>query len=57
MFPIGITGVLSGQYDRAYGMEKRKDTTFVVSSGISDWAIPFKTAAFSEYVVIDISPY
>ncbi len=56
MFPIGITGVLSGQYDRAYGMEKRKDTTFVVSSGISDWAIPFKTAAFSEYVVIDISP-
>ncbi len=54
MFPIGITGVLSGQYDRAYGMEKRKDTSFVVNSGISDWAIPFKTAAFSEYVVIDV---
>lgn len=54
LFPIGITGVLSGQYDRAYGMEKRKDTTFIVSSGISDWAIPFKTATFSEYVVIDI---
>lgn len=54
VFPIGITGVLSGQYDRAYGIEKRKDTTFVVSSGISDWAIPFKTATFSEYVVIDI---
>ncbi len=54
IFPIGITGVLSGQYDRAYGMEKRKDTTFVVNSGISDWAIPFKTAAFSEYVVIDV---
>lgn len=55
MFPIGITGVLSGQYDRAYGIEKRKNTTFVVSSGISDWAIPFKTATFSEYVVIDIA--
>lgn len=54
MFPVGITGVLSGEYDRAYGIEKRKDTTFIVSSGISDWAIPFKTAAISEYVVIDI---
>jgi len=54
LFPIGITGVLSGEYDRAYGMEKRKDTTFIVNSGISDWAIPFKTATFSEYVVIDI---
>lgn len=54
MFPIGITGVLSGEYDRAYGIEKRKNTTFIVSSGISDWAIPFKTATFSEYVVIDV---
>ena len=55
LFPIGITGVLSGEYDRAYGIEKRGDTAFIVSSGISDWAIPFKTATFSEYVVIDIA--
>lgn len=54
MFPIGITGELSGENDKTYGLEKREETTFIVSSGISDWAIPFKTAAIAEYVVIDI---
>lgn len=54
LFPVGITGELSGENDKTYGLEKRKDTTFIVSSGISDWAIPFKTAAIAEYVVIDI---
>ncbi|MCR5677387.1 MAG: metallophosphoesterase [Agathobacter sp.] len=54
MFPIGWTGVWSGLNDRTYGMEERNDTTFVVSSGISDWAIRFKTATFSEYVVLHI---
>lgn len=43
-----------GGNDRVYGQETRNDTTFIVTSGISDWAIKFKTGCFSEYVVIDI---
>lgn len=54
MFPIGITGELSGANDKTYGMEKRGDTVFIVNSGISDWAIKFKTATRSEYGVIDL---
>lgn len=54
IWPAGIIGVLSGSNDRAYGTETRNKTDFVVSSGISGWAIPFKTGTVSEYVVIDI---
>lgn len=54
MFPVGITGEFTGANDKTYGMEKRKNTTFIVNSGISDWAIPFKTAAIAEYGVIDV---
>ena len=48
-----------GQYiiranNRTYGIEKRKDTTFIVCSGISDWAIDFKTGCISEIVVVDV---
>ena len=43
-----------GGNDRVYGQETRDGTTFIVTSGISDWAIKFKTGCFSEYVVIDI---
>ena len=44
-----------GVNDNIYGMEKRKDTDFIVTSGISDWAIKFKTGCRSEYVMIDIN--
>lgn len=54
MFPVGITGVLSGANDMTYGMEVRGKTTFIVNSGISDWAIKYKTAAIAEFGVIDI---
>jgi predicted MPP superfamily phosphohydrolase len=43
-----------GFNDRVYGKEVRGDTTFIVTSGISGWAIPFKTGCISEYVIIDI---
>ena len=33
---------------------KKDQTNFIVTSGISDWAIKFKTGCRSEYVVIDI---
>lgn len=54
IFPGGLIGVWIGANDRAYGAEVRGSTQFLVTSGISGWAIPFKTGAISEYVVIDI---
>ena len=35
-------------------METRGKTSFIVNSGISDWAIKFKTGTISEYGIIDI---
>ncbi len=43
-----------GGDDNVYGAERRKNTDFFVTSGISDWAIKFKTGCRSEYVIIDI---
>ena len=40
--------------DRIYGTEQRQNTDFIVTSGISDWAIKFKTGCRSEYVIVDI---
>ncbi len=54
IFPAGLIGLALGANDRTYGTEVRNKTTFVVTSGISGWAIPFKTGAISEFVVIDI---
>lgn len=56
IFPAGQIGLLMGSNDRRYGAETRNGTAFVVTSGISGWAIPFKTGTFSETVVIDILP-
>ena len=55
LIPIGQVGVMIGTLDKTYGMEKRGNTTFIVSSGISDWAMKFKTGTISEYVVIDLN--
>ena len=54
MIPVGITGELSGANDKTYGLEKRKNTTFIVNSGISDWAIRYKTGTIAEYGIIDV---
>ncbi len=55
MFPAGLIGLALGANDSVYGVQERDGTTFVVTSGISGWGIPFKTGTYSEYVVIDIS--
>ena len=55
IFPAGQIGLLMGANDAIYGVERRGDSTFIVTSGISGWAIPFKTGTFSEFVVIDIT--
>lgn len=52
--PINHIGELIGENCLRYGHEKRQNTDFIVSSGISSWAFKFKTGCFSEYTVIDI---
>ncbi|MBS5484607.1 MAG: hypothetical protein KHX37_07255 [Eubacterium sp.] len=49
-----MTQLVQGLDDRVYGYEKRENTNFVVTSGIPDWAIKFKTGCKSEYVIINI---
>lgn len=51
---IRDVGVWIGANDKTYGYEKRGDTNFIVSSGISDWAIDFKTGCVSEIVVVTV---
>lgn len=55
IFPSGQIGLLMGANDAIYGLERRGNTDFIVTSGISGWAIPFKTGCRSEFVVIDLA--
>ena len=54
LIPLNVMQLFIKVNDKTYGLEKRKDTTFIVNSGLGDWAIKFKTGSKSEYVVIDI---
>ena len=54
LIPISYVGEWLGANDRTYGREKRGTTEFIVTSGISDWAIGFKTGTKSEYVVLNL---
>lgn len=54
LFPLAFISGLVSENENIYGYEKRENTNFIVTSGISDWAIRFKTGCRSEYVVIDI---
>ena len=54
MLPLGLVGTISGSNDQEQGLEKRGNTNFIVTSGISDWVVQFKTGTKSEYVIIDI---
>ncbi|MBQ9519195.1 MAG: metallophosphoesterase [Firmicutes bacterium] len=54
LFPITYLGEWFDINDRTYGHEKRSNTDFIVTSGISDWALKFKTGTKSEYVIINV---
>lgn len=54
LIPLGQLGVMLGANDKIYGIETMDKTTFIVNSGISDWAMKFKTGTVSEYGVIDL---
>jgi predicted MPP superfamily phosphohydrolase len=53
-FPFNQIGVLTRSYERSYGHERREHTDFIVSSGIADWSLIFKTGCKSEFVVVDV---
>ena len=55
LIPITYVGEWTGQNDRTYGYEKINRTDFIVTSGISDWELKFKTGAKSEYVSINVN--
>ncbi len=54
LFPITHLGKILSINDKTYGYEKRGNTNFIVTSGISDWELKFKTGTKSEYVIIDV---
>ena len=54
VFPVTYVGEWFDINDNTYGFERRGGTDFIVTSGISDWEILFKTATKSEYVIINI---
>ena len=54
IFPMGQLAVMLGINDCRYGLSRRGDTDFIVTSGISGWAVPFKTGTYSEFAVVDV---
>ena len=56
LFPINNVSLWWGLNDQIYGHEKRDQTDFIVTSGISDWELKFKTGCKSEFTIIDILP-
>ncbi|MBQ6586730.1 MAG: metallophosphoesterase [Coriobacteriales bacterium] len=55
LIPIGLIGELAGLNDFTYGHTQLNGTDFIVTSGLSNWAIHFKTGTRSEYVIITLT--
>lgn len=55
MLPLAPLVRKLGSNDMVYGYERRDNTDFIVTSGISDWEIKFKTGCKSEFVVVDVN--
>lgn len=55
LFPLNYVSEYLKINDKTYGYERRGRTDFIVTSGISDWALRFKTGTQSEYVIIELS--
>lgn len=52
LFPLQFIDL--GANNMMYGSKKSGDTTFIVSSGIGDWEVKFRSFSKAEYVVIDL---
>lgn len=55
-WPLNYLLELVPYNDGTYGLTKIKNTTAIITSGISGWGFPYKTSADSEYLIIDIKP-
>ena len=55
LIPLGTVGELFAGNNLTYGHENRNGTDFIVTSGVSDWALHFKTGTRSEYVIITLN--
>ena len=53
LFPINFLVTLAN--DQTYGIKRIENTDFIVTSGLSQWSIPFNTCIYNEYVLIDIN--
>ena len=54
--PINRVGEWIGENALRYGHERRGNTDFIVSSGISNWTFRFKTGCRSEFVLVTLKP-
>ena len=54
LFPFNQVGKWIKANNLVYGHEHRNKTDFIVTSGISSWAIKFKTGTKSEYIIVNI---
>ena len=43
-----------GGNDLVYGHKQMEHTDFIVTSGIADWALKFRTGCGSEFVIVNI---
>lgn len=56
MVPIAQIAELLRINDATYGKEQRGDTTFIVTSGMSNWAISFRSGTITEYCIVELVP-
>ena len=56
MFPFAQIAEYFDINDATYGCEKRDNTVFIVTSGMANWAIEFKSGTICEYCIIDVVP-
>ncbi|MBO7514237.1 MAG: metallophosphoesterase family protein [Lachnospiraceae bacterium] len=54
IFPINVINELTKEQNK--GVRKFGDLVSVVTTGISGWGFPVRTASYSEYMIIDIVP-
>ena len=54
LWPLEYIQPLLSENDNVRGLERRGDTDFIVTDGISDWAIKFRTGCRSEFNIINI---
>ena len=54
IFPLEYIQPIVSQNDNVRGYKRRGNTDFIVTDGISDWAIKFRTGCRSEFNIIDV---